>query len=287
MSSKAAAILLSLAAVACGMRPSSIPILGDYPVKIGSPPVLLLGQVRPVPRGKAERHNRLLELFEEAGCDQLENRWRRSSELPHVVCTFPGDSDSRILVTANFQPLGGRSPDNWAGAAMLPSLYRSVRVAPRRHTYEFVGFANEGRGRPESPAASALMVRALPEEERAGIVAMVSLRGLRLDFPAVWKTQADPNLHLDLYSVSRSIDVPVRHVDFNARRREKWRVPQPIRAPNLGIPSILIGVADLGVGEYLDSYRLVAAYLSYLDQTLVLRKQLQEDMESAERPASG
>jgi hypothetical protein len=285
--------LLSLLIVACA-RDAAVPVLGDYQIRIGSPPALLLDQVAPIPHGNAARHGRLVELFAEAGCKRLEKRWRRDSGLPHVVCVLPGRSDETILVSANFdQPPRSGFGDNWSGAAMLPSLYRSIGVDERQHTYEFVGFADESHSRPGSPAASARMVGRLPDEERAAIAALVGIQGLHIDVPAVWKTQADPNLDLDLLSVSRSLHLPVRRINFVVRRggatrpHEGERTREPLRAPAVDVPSILIGVADAQIGEYLDSFRLVAAYLSYLDQTLEIRKRMRDEPHAAESPASG
>lgn len=296
-----AALLLVLLALACQARSPAIPVPGDRRVLIGTPPSLLLQQVTPVPDGNAARHQRLKALFQEVGCDGLEERWRDSSEMPHVLCTLRGESSTQIVVSANFDaPLRRSQHDNWSGAAMLPSLYRSVRVAPRRHTYVFVGFADEGYARAGSPAASAQMVARLPEEERQDIAALVGIQGLKVDVPAVWESQADPNLHLDLVSVSRSLELPVRSVDFHFVRNaaapgsRAWGqldaplvLREPVRIPSLETPSILIGVADLNVGEYLDSYRLLAAYLSYLDQTLQARREMRGAPDANPPPASG
>lgn len=294
MSTRAAALLLVLLALACRASTSAIPVPGDRRILIGTPPNLLLNQVAAVPEGNTARQQRLIALFREAGCDAVEQRERESSEMPHVLCTLRGESSSQIVVSANFdEPLRSSQHDNWSGAAMLPSLYRSVRVAPRRHTYVFVGFADEGYGRPGSPAASARMVSRLPEQERLGIAALVGIQGLRIDIPAVWESQADPNLRLDLVSVSRSLDLPVRRVDFHyahqsrgTRNDTSMLMRDPIHMPSLDVPNILIGVADLNVGEYLDSYRLVAAYLSYLDQTLQVRREMRRTP-SAGTPGPG
>ena len=131
-------------------------------------------------------------------------------------------------------------------------------------------------------------------------MALVGIQGLRIDVPAVWESQADPNLRLDLTSVSRSLELPVRPIDFHFVREaapsglRTWgllAVPltmrDPVFVPSLDIPSILIGVADRHVGEYLDSYRLLAAYLSYLDQTLQVRREMREGPDREEPPAAG
>ncbi len=303
MGTRAAALLLGLLCLACEARDPALPVLGQHRVKIGTPPLLLLEQLAPVPEGNAARQERLRELFAEAGCDRLEGRWPTDSELPQVHCTLAGESATQILVSASFdEPERSAQHDNWAGAAMLPSLYRSVRVVPRHHSYVFVGFAGEDSRHPGHPAASARMVERLPDEDRRAIAALVSLHGLAIDVAGVWETEADPDLHQDLFSVSRSLDLPMRRVDFHFVRKtsaptglsttvgtlEAPRlVRDRVRLPPLDVPSIVIGLADAQVGEYLDSFRLVAAYLSYLDQTLEIRRQLREEQDGAERPTSG
>lgn len=276
MSAKAAAIFLGLLVVCCGPSRRVIPLLGDFEVMIGSPPELLLDQAHPVPRGNARRERRMLELFDQVGCQQLEQR-RRHRSLPHVICTLPGESPSTILVTAHFdEPPSRQHIDNWAGAAMLPSLYRSLAVAPRLHTYAFVAFVEQGAGYVGSPTTPLHVLERLPPDEREPIVALVSLLGLGLDVSSVWDPVADPDLRVDLHSVSLSLELPVRRLAF---------VGQGSRVPS-DVPSILIGVADRQIGEYLDSFRLLAVYLSYLDQTLELRRRLRETEKSPDLSAS-
>lgn len=280
-------ILLTLALAGCVGGSGATPLPGDVKVRIGSPPVLLLGHAQPAPSGNAARQRHLLRLFIEAGCGNAQTRWRSASELPHVVCTLRGQVEETIFVSANFnEPFGNAAADNWVGAAMLPSLYRSLRVEPRRHTYVFVGYADEARGHMGSPSAFAHMVRRLPDAERDPLVALVTLQGLPLGTASVWETEADPNLYLDLYSVSRSLQLPMRPIDFYMPGGDPLLLRPPVRLPPLDIPSIVIGVSRLQLGEYLDSFRLVSVYLSYLDQTLVMRRQILRDRDAAAAPGA-
>ncbi len=304
MSTRAAALLLGLLLLACQARDSSLPVLGPHRVKIGTAPVLLLEQLHPVPESNAAREQRLRELFAESGCDRLDGRWRTDSELPQVHCILEGETATQILVSASFDaPLRSAQHDNWSGAAMLPSLYRSVRVVPRHHTYVFVGFAGENTGRPGHPAASARLVEQLPDEDRQAMAALVTLQGLEIDVAGVWEAEADPDLHQDLFSVSRSLDLPMRRVYFHLVRRTSGStglsstvgalreapvlIRDRVRLPQLDVPSIVIGIADGQLGEYLDTFRLVAAYLGYLDQTLEIRRQLREEQHGPQGPAPG
>jgi Zn-dependent M28 family amino/carboxypeptidase len=53
-----------------------------------------------------------------------------------------------VIVEAHFDhvPAGDGVVDNWAGAALLPSIYEALKGEPRRHTYIFIGFTDEERG---------------------------------------------------------------------------------------------------------------------------------------------
>jgi hypothetical protein len=268
---RAVATLLCLATCACAHSASVIPLPQSLIVTIGVYPHTLLDQLEPIPSGNIARQSRLTELFEEAGCQQLEQRPVGGEGPPYVMCTLPGETSSTVLVSANFdQPFYRSVSANWTGAAMLPTLYRSIRVVPRRHTYAFIGFSDGSKRllRGSTARASQFLER-LPDEERKRVVAMVNLKGFGLGVPSVWASDADPNLKLDLHSVSRSLELPMRRVSLRRNAADLFSLRK------LQIPSILIGVADLEVGEYLDSFRLVAAYLGYLDQTLVLRRNLQ------------
>ena len=36
--------------------------------------------------------------------------------------------------------------DNWTGSILLPSLFEFIREKPRRHHFQFMGFAAEEKG---------------------------------------------------------------------------------------------------------------------------------------------
>jgi 8-oxo-dGTP pyrophosphatase MutT (NUDIX family) len=79
----------------------------------------------------AERAVALREIFEEAGCPP--EHWSeikvRGSKLPNLACTLPGTSARQVIITAHYDQTGGGQGaiDNWAGAALLPSLYQSLK----------------------------------------------------------------------------------------------------------------------------------------------------------------
>jgi hypothetical protein len=293
VASRAFALLAAWVALGCAEK--AIPLPHTVSVEIGPHArEALLAQLSPVPHDDADRKDRLLELFRGAGCAQLEER-SSGTEHPNVVCTLPGSSEATILVGAHYdrRRYGESVVDNWSGVVLLPSLYRAIAVAPREHGFVFVGFSEVERVRSttkeELPPASRNFLRSLSPEQRRALVAMVNLKGLGLGETAIWAARADPSLRLDLRSVARSLGLPLREIDF----RERVHVQADVHSfRREGIPTIMIHSFDLETGillsqpqrdrslegirpdAYYDSYRLISAYLAYLDHTLAKRREI-------------
>lgn len=255
--------------------------------------------LEPVPQGDRERALRLVQLFERAGCaaDQIELTRVAGSRHKNVSCSLPGRTGHTIVVGAHYDHTGygiGLS-DNWSGLAMLPILYRALASAPREHGFVFLGFAAAAKDQ----SGSESYLRRMRPFQRAELAAMVNLKGLGLGTTAVWSSLADPDLRLDLVSVSKALGVELRHVDLSRRPRRRLRderSPWPIHADAISfrryqIPSILIHSYDRNSARllaqpyreddrslfdpeaYAESLRLVSVYLAYLDQTLALRRE--------------
>jgi hypothetical protein len=127
-------------------------------------------------------------MFAEAGCDDqhLSEQPVKGSKLPNVICILPGSSDKIIIVGAHFDHVseGDGVVDNWSGASVLPSLYESVRIVPRKHTYIFIGFTDEEQGE----LGSRFYVRHMSKDQVAGSDAMVNLDTLGLGPAEMWVT---------------------------------------------------------------------------------------------------
>ena len=98
-----------------------------------------------------ERSAELRRLFAEAGCDgnNCTEVPLRSSKLPNIICRLPGRSKQTVVAAAHFDRRRGHGEgaiDNWTGASLLPSLFETLRAAPRQLTYEFVAFTDEEVG---------------------------------------------------------------------------------------------------------------------------------------------
>ncbi len=94
-----------------------------------------------------EREAILKKLFEDNGCtgESLQEQTVKHAKVPNLICTLGGQTDYRILVSAHTDHVsaGDGTVDNWSGASLLPDLYESLHVAPRRHTFVFIGFTRE------------------------------------------------------------------------------------------------------------------------------------------------
>jgi hypothetical protein len=242
-------------------------------VRIGYTPRPLLDESRVVPRGGEARRQRLVDLFAWAGCEEIEAEERVGWRPGWVTCRLAGASESTIVVSAPFGRRGARDRrDAWMGAALLPSLYRSIRAVERHHTYVFLAYDEP------PPDASDLQPASFPSHALSDsvfdhLVASVGVQRVRFKRAGVWRAGADPYLYRDFVSVSKSLEIPT------SRIRSQGSAPQTSNTP-----TISIGIIDHWIGEYLDSFRLVAAYLGYLDQTIPIRGEMHASKSDAMSP---
>jgi hypothetical protein len=274
MHSKIAALFACLLpiAVGCGTAPTRHRADGlpeELSVWIGYAPRNLIDDSQPAPRGTAARQHRLGELFEAAGCPDVRVGERNALEVGSVICRLPGSSPHTIFVRAGFARRGQRAePDGWLAAALLPSLYTSIAAVDRTHSYVFVAY-DQSQGPVQGPHAEALLESIALDSAQHPVVAVVDLHTLRSKRAGAWRQGSDLTLYRDFLAVSGSLQIPVSNL----------RVRGPA-VGETGTPTITIGVIGDWIGEYLDCQRLMAAYLGYLDQTLVVRRML-----DAEQPA--
>ncbi|HUQ50284.1 MAG TPA: M28 family peptidase [Terriglobales bacterium] len=225
-----------------------------------------------------ERKAALVLLFQEAGCSEsLSEQVVKGSKIPNVVCTLKGETDSVIVVGAHFDRSdeGDGIVDNWSGASLLPTLFESLKQAKRKHTYIFVGFTDEEKGL----VGSQYYVKLLKKEDIAKIHAMVNLDTLGLGDTEVWVSRADNKLVTAIATIASSMSLPVTGMnvdDVGTTDSESFRekkIPaitlhsltqdtmQYIHSPKDNLKAIK-------AKEYYQSYRLIAAYLAFLDQVL-------------------
>lgn len=228
-----------------------------------------------------QREATLKQMFAEAGCDDqhLSEQPVNGSKQPNVICLLPGSSDKVIIVGAHFDHVsaGDGVVDNWSGASLLPSLYQAIKVAPRRHTYIFIGFTDEERGE----VGSHFYVRHMTRQQVAATDAMVNMDTLGLAPTEMWDSHADGRLRDALVSVARQLAVPLFGVnveDVGSTDSEQFaerKIPRITvhsltqQAWNAGIlHTYRDKISVIRLDDYYQTYGLLAAYLAFLDETL-------------------
>jgi len=226
-----------------------------------------------------QREAALKQMFAEAGCDNqhLSEQRVKGSKLSNVICLEPGSSDKAIIVGAHFDHIskGDGVVDNWSGASLLPSLYEAVRVEPRKHTYVFIGFTDEERGE----VGSRFYARQMTKEQVAATDAMVNMDTLGLAPTEVWVSHSDKGLTGALAYIAKQLNLPVSGVNV-----EQVGSTDSVQFSERKIPSITIHsltqetwnahilhtskdkASAMRLDDYYQTYRLLAAYLVFLDQ---------------------
>jgi Peptidase family M28 len=243
------------------------------------PPEVIQERLETVAMKNADRQQTLKKLFEAAGCqgERLAEQRLAGKTPPNVICTSPGATESVILVGAHFDhvPTSYGVIDNWSGASLLPSLYESLATAPRKHTFIFVGFTEEEK----RLRGSEFYVKHLTAEETARIRALVNMDSLGLGPTKVWASRADPALLNTLVAVAEALHLPLQGVSMDQVGRDDTSPFASLKVPNISIHSVTQetwqilhtpkdAMASVKLPDFYQSYRLLAAYLAYLDETL-------------------
>lgn len=260
------AALVLLAGMLAAQRPEFVPV----------PQSVIEERLKENRRKPAERLAALEKLFETAGC-KSEPQPVKSAKLPNAICTLPGTGDGVILVGAHYDSAGAGEGivDNWSGAALLPSLYQTLKEKPRSQTFVFIGFTDEEKGL----VGSRFYAEKMSEAEKSRTRAMINLDTLGLTFTKLWRSRSDPKLADALERVASAMGLPLQGVNV-----EQVGSTDSESFAALGIPRITIHsvtpetfgilhsaqdkLSAINPSEYYATYRLLAAYLVYLDQVL-------------------
>jgi Zn-dependent M28 family amino/carboxypeptidase len=164
--------------------------------------------------------------------------------------------------------------DNWSGASLLPSIYESIKSHPHQHTFVFIAFCEEEKGE----IGSRYYATHLTKEQVAATDAMVNMDTLGLAPTEVWGSRADKTLYGILIRVATAMKLPVSSVNV-----EQVGSTDSVQFSERKIPSITLhsltqkawndrilhtskdAFEQIHLDEYYDSYRLLAAYVAYLD----------------------
>jgi hypothetical protein len=244
-------------------------------------------EVHAIPPDDLARFDRLRTLFAAEGCtgDQLKIQTvadRHESGLANLICVWPGNSSTTVVVLAEYQHEGkGQSAiENWSGAVLLPYLYLAMQARSRENNWVFVESAGK--------SGAAAYVRSLSREQKKQIRAMVAVNSLGVS-PALRYYSPDPEEiyvspsvgHLQMaLALTTLSDVGVPRPEVASQSR--W-LPfddtQPFRYSHVpciqidsvaekdaGIPgSIHDTVAAVNGNAYFMNYRAIAVFLVGLD----------------------
>jgi putative aminopeptidase FrvX len=228
----------------------------------------------------SEREKRIRNWFAEAGCvgKNLSEQAVTPELPPNVICILPGKTQEVILVAAHTDHVdsGDGVVDNWTGTVLLPALLYSLKAQPRHHTFVFVGFSGEEKGL----VGSHYFVDHLSTSERARIEAMVNFDSLGLGPTKVWASHADKALLAALIRTAFTVKLPISTVNVedvgataDSESFAHYNIPRiTLHSVTQETWSILHSPSDnldaIRMDDYYDSYKLIARYLVYLDDTL-------------------
>ena len=248
-------------------------------IQYGTVPRTVIEQrLRAVEDTNLKREQMLRELFEKDGCGgRLQEQDVKHSQAPNLICTLPGQSDSTIIVGGHFDFVNaGRGViDNWSGSSLLPSFFLSLKTVPRRHTFRFIAFTDEEKGL----VGSRFYTRSMTKAEIANTSAMVNLDSVGTNPTKLELDRGDRRLANALASVAQTFKLPLSVVNVHSVGFSDSDSFQDRKIPTINIHSITNETFPLlhtqrdmmdaiKFNDYYDTYRLVTAYLAYLDQIL-------------------
>lgn len=228
-----------------------------------------------------QREAQLHQMFADSGCDSqhLSEQPVKGAKLPNVICVLPGSSDRTIIVGAHFDhiPAGDGVVDNWSGASLLPSLYEALKVAPREHTYVFIGFTDEEK----FEVGSRFYVKQMTKQEVQQTEAMVNMDTLGLSPTKVWASHADKFLVNVLFHLADQLKMPASVVNVEGVGSTDSEQFAERHIPSITIHSLTQQAWDdhilhsskdkisaMRLDDYYETYHLITLYLAYLDQVL-------------------
>jgi len=279
------ALISSLILLLCGC--TAVPFLDSLNCEAARPPDVnvrdvgsdeLYQQLKDVPRSNKERAAKLVDLFEDVGCqgDSLKTEKFRSSRLPNIVCELEGLSNSTIVIGAHYDktPRSRGVVDNWTGVSLLPLLYQHLKEQSPQHTFQFIGFAEEEL----NLVGSKSYVRSLSAASLERIVAMINLDTFGLTTVMV-DPRSEPHLACRLFATAEWLQLPLQVAKVTRPITGDW---EPFRSRGVAILNLhSINRSGLNIvhtgrdrletvdqGHYFDTYRLIQGFLIWLDATL-------------------
>jgi len=233
-------------------------------------------RLRAAPGRNEDRKPAIESMFDEAGCKDgdLTEQPVKHEKAPNIICRLRGSAASTIIVGAHFDKVGhgGGVVDNWSGASLLPSLFQSLQSQTLKHTFMFVAFTAEESGL----AGSEYYAAHLSPVEISQTRAMVNLDTLALGPTEVWLTHSDRKLAGALYAMAKSMKLPMGIVNADQVGDDDSHSFLRRKIPTLMVHSVTKqtlhilhsnddNLEAVKFEDYYDSYRLLAAYLAWID----------------------
>lgn len=230
-------------------------------------------------RSNEKRQINLKTMFVEAGCDgeHLTEQSIPGRKQKNLICTLEGTSEVTFIVGAHFdhaEDYGQGVVDNWSGASLLPSLFEGLKSQSLKHTFRFIGFAEEEKGL----IGSQFYAKQLKPDEVKYIGVMLDLDSLGLGPTNLWLTHSDKSMAAGLKAVADALNLPLQVVNADQVGDEDSTPFRKLHVPTLMLHSITQETFSIlhsphdnlevfRSGDYYDSYRLIAAYLSSLENS--------------------
>lgn len=217
---------------------SAFPTLAQQDPKTGVgfwalPEAQIRAMLKNSPYREEERFARLRGYFAEFGCtgDRFsENTFEPLSHHKSLVCTLPGESPRKILVTSWYPRadiLNGAS-DAWPEAVALPMLYHALQAQPRHFTFVFAELSG--------PHALLNLLNQFRAADPTLPLALVSVDVLGLGSPQFTVIPAD------------AVPAPIRP-NADVVRTEAWRIAYLMHLDprKSGVPSAYASTPTLSI----------------------------------------
>lgn len=240
------------------------------------PPNDIEARLKKAPANNQARFDTLKGLFTEAGCKQLSEQEVKDGEQPNLICTLPGSGPATVVVGAHFDSgaKGEGIINNWAGAALLPALYRSLNSSPRKITFQFVGFSGKEKGL----AGSKAYVKALTKEQQRAVKAMVDIDCVGMTGLRLIVNKSDKSLVNMFARVAASMKVPLTATEAEQGEAKDSFPFSGKRIPSIEIHSLGLDqtnvpnsekdtMAAVNLDDYKATARVISGFLAFLDAT--------------------
>lgn len=234
---------------------------------------VVMQRLASAPNKNEDRQQALADMFRSVSCEPT-LQLVKHTKASNVICMLPGKTDEVVIVGAHLDHVArGRGIiDDWSGAALLPTLYESLKPIEHRYTFVFVGFTEEEKGL----VGSKFYVHEMSKESRAKTVAMINLECLGLATTKVWASHADKRLLQLLGAVAQGMKADINAVNVDNVGSADSESFAPAKIPRVTIHTVtqetfrLLHTDDdnmtaIHPDVYYENYRLIAAYLSALD----------------------